>query len=208
MPDGDRVHPGLARQYQKVYKQICEGTFSDASLASEATEALKRELKRGGDAPAHLMDRIADRMDQLPKEPLFRSQIDWPAMSREIDHMVTQAGVQKRMGSHIAEVSKGLLYELRQDGPAPNTHTRLMERTLNNIYRSEFEERVPLAQHYDGASQASVQARLDEMRPYVQRTLAAFARQASRRSSFQHLRRAPIAHPKISPHDTDVLSLS
>lgn len=107
MPDGDRIHPGLARQYQKVYKQICEGQFSNVSLAHEATEALKRQLQKGGDAPAYLIAQIAARMGQLPLDPLFRSQIDWAAMSRELDQMVALASVQKRMGAQIAEASKG-----------------------------------------------------------------------------------------------------
>jgi hypothetical protein len=47
MPDGDRVHPGLARPYQKVYKQLCEGQFNGESLAAEAVETIKRQLQQG-----------------------------------------------------------------------------------------------------------------------------------------------------------------
>jgi hypothetical protein len=145
MPDGDRVHPRLARPYQKVYKQLCEGQFDSESLAAEAVETVKHQLQQGGDAPAHLVAQIASRLAVIPKEPLLRGMVDRPAKSREIEQMVAQAGVPKRIGEHIAEASKELLYDIRTGETISKTNVQLMERTLNRLFTAEFERLVPEA---------------------------------------------------------------
>jgi hypothetical protein len=51
MADGDKVHVHLARRYQKVYKQLCEGQYSNAELAHEVLRPLKQDLSDYGDEP-------------------------------------------------------------------------------------------------------------------------------------------------------------
>jgi hypothetical protein len=63
--------------------------------------------------------------------------------------MVAQAGVPKRIGEHVVEASKGLLYDIRTGETVSKTTVRLMERMLNRFYMAEFEERVPMVHHYD-----------------------------------------------------------
>lgn len=208
MPDGDRVHPRLARAYQKVYKQLCEGRSSSESLANEAVRTIKCQLQQGGDAPAHLVAQIASRLTELPKEPLLRGMIDWSAKSREIDQIVAQAGVPKRIGEHIAEASKGLLYDIRIGETVSKTNVQLLERALNRLYLAEFEERVPMVQHHQDASQQFVQACLDEMRPFVKQKLAYLARQAAKYTSFERLRQPPMAKPTINIDDTQLSRLA
>jgi hypothetical protein len=139
MPDGDRVHPRLPRPYQKVYKQVCEGRFNSESLAAEVVQIVKHQLQQGGDEPAHLVAQIASRLTTIPKEPLLRGIVDWPAKSREIEQMIAQARVPKRIGEHIAEASKELLYDIRTGETISKTNVQLMERMLNRFYRAEFE---------------------------------------------------------------------
>ncbi|MBP1466280.1 hypothetical protein EYB53_011240 [Candidatus Chloroploca sp. M-50] len=67
MPDGDRVHPGLTRPYQKVYKQLCEGQFNEESLAEGVVETLKRQLQQGGDVPAQMIAQIAERLNEISR---------------------------------------------------------------------------------------------------------------------------------------------
>jgi len=204
MPDGDRVHPGLTRPYQKVYKQLCEGQFNEESLATGVVETVKRQLQQGGDAPAHLIAQIAAQLNAISKEPLLTN---WQGASRDIEQLAAQAGVPKRIGQHIVEASKGLLYDIRTGGAVPNLDTQLMERSLNRMYTAEFEQRVPMAQHYSGASQEFVDGRLDAMRPLVQKKLAHIARQAAKRVSFQRLRRPPTVKAKVDL-GTDIASLN
>lgn len=205
MPDGDRVHPGLTRPYQKVYKQLCEGQFNDESLADGVVETVKHQLQQGGDAPAQIITQIGARLDAISKEPLLTN---WQDVSRHIEQIISQAGVPKRIGQQIVEASKGLLYDIRMGEASSNNSVQLMERTLNRIYRAEFEERVPMAQHYNGVSQHFVNKRLEGMRPLVQKKLAYLARQAAKRVTFQRLRRPPSVKPKVDLHGTDIASLN
>ncbi len=204
MPDGDRVHPGLTRPYQKAYKQLCEGQFSDESLATEAVDAIKRQLKQGGDAPAQLIAQIGSRLEAISKAPLLTN---WPHVSRDIEHIVAKVTVPKRIGQQIVEASKGLLYEIRKGEAVPRIREQFMERTLNRVYAAEFEQRVPMAQHYQGARQEDVDARLEGMRPLVQKNLAHIAQQAAKRVTFQRLRRSPTVTPKVNL-ETDIASLN
>jgi hypothetical protein len=207
MPDGDRIHPRLARPYQKVYQQLCEGHFNGESLATEAVETVRHQLQQGGDAPAQLVVDIASHLEEIPKEALFRQLVDWPAKSRDIEQLVAQAELPKRIGDHITEASKELLYDLRTGEPIANQRIELMERAMNRLYSAEFEERVPMNRHYNGVSQLLVAERLAEMRPYVEQKLTHLARQAAKRVTFQRLRRPPSVKPSIRLHETDIFSL-
>lgn len=208
MPDGDRVHPRLARPYQKVYKQLCEGQFSGESLAAEAVEVVRRQLQQVGDAPANVIAQIASQLAVIPKEPLLREIVDWPMKSQEIEQVVAQAGIPKRIGEYIIEASKELLNDIRTGQITLKADARLMYLMLKRYYRAEFEEHMPMVQHYNHVSQNFVQTRLDEMRPHVEQMLIHLAKQAAKHTSFLRLRRPSRVKPQINLHETDVLALN
>jgi len=58
-----------------------------------------------------------------------------------------------------------------------------------------------------GARQEDVDARLEGMRPLVQKNLAHIAQQAAKRVTFQRLRRSPTVTPKVNL-ETDIASLN
>lgn len=152
-----------------------------------------------------MIAQIAERLDEISKQPLLTN---WQSVNREIEHLVAQGDIPKRTSQQIIEASKGLLYDMRRGNELSNANVQLMERTLRRMYTAEFEERVPMAQHYNGVSQRFVNGRLDAMRPHVQKKLLYLARQAAKRVSFQRLRRPPVAKPKIDLHGTDITSLN
>lgn len=46
MPDGDIIHNGLRRLYQKPYKWLCEGKADNDECARELLKSLRVYLKR------------------------------------------------------------------------------------------------------------------------------------------------------------------
>lgn len=205
MPDGDQVHPGLTRPYQKVYKQICEGQFNDESLAEEVIDALRCQLGKVGDKPAQVIARIAAHLDAISKQPLLTN---WREVSSEIEQIVAQGGISKRVSAQIIDASKGLLYAIRTGNEVSNFKIQLMEHTLNRIYTAEFEERVPMVHHHNGVSDRFIKSRLEAMRPHIEEKLSYLAQQAAKRVTFRNLRRPPVMKPKIDLYETDITALS
>jgi hypothetical protein len=205
MADGDKVHPGLQKRYQKPYKQLCEGQFSDASIALGVVDRVKVQLKEAGDAPARLIGQIANRIESAAKEPLLTN---WQRVGQEVERMASRVSAPKRLREQIVEASKQLLHEARIGGSVSEPHRQLMERTMDRLYTAEFEQRVPMAQHYNNVSQEYVDGRLKGMRPHVEKELAHIAEQAVKRGSFQRLRRSRLGKPKTKLLDIDISSLN
>jgi hypothetical protein len=89
MADGDQVHVNLARRYQKLYKQICEGLNSNAELAHEVLRPLKQDLSAYGDEPLTLIQQVATELSQIPAEPLLKQSVDWGQKSQRSTKMVS-----------------------------------------------------------------------------------------------------------------------
>ena len=90
MADGDKVHVNLTRRYQKLYKQLCEGQYSDAELAHEVLRPLKQDLQDYGDEPLQLIQQVATELNQIPAEPLLKQSVDWGEKSQSIDRCAQQ----------------------------------------------------------------------------------------------------------------------
>jgi len=69
------------------------------------------------------------------------------------------------------------------------------------VYKANFEERVPLAQHYNGAAPSTVDARLQGMRGHVEQAIDNLAAQMMRNGSVTSLRRPPMASKSIGLYD-------
>lgn len=205
MPDGDRVHTGLSRRYQKNYKLLCEGLSNSETLAAGVVESILRQLHESGDEPAHLVHQIAEILNFIPKEPLLQALTKWDVVSRKIDQLVASTYISKRISNQITQAAKELLYDIRNVQHFPHIGTELMERFLRQVYVSDFEQRVPMARHYNDATQEQVNERLSDMRPLVEKKLKYIAKNAAKRTSFQHLRQPRTVRPRIDLYETDVL---
>lgn len=95
MPDGDIVHSGLRRLYQKPYQWLCEGKADWNECARIAMEALKRDLMRKGDLPIMLAKRMEESLDRVINDANKNGVVDWAALNMEFDRLEQQAN-----GSH------------------------------------------------------------------------------------------------------------
>lgn len=60
---------------------------------------------------------------------------------------------------------------------------------LINVYKANFEERIPLSRHYNDADPNLVAARVEGMRPYVQKGIQFIAQQIERKGNVRLLKR-------------------
>ena len=81
----------------------------------------------------------------------------------------------------------------------------MCKKHISAVYKANFEERVPLAQHYNGVDQVTVNTRLKGMRTHVDQGIESFAAQMIRNGNVTPLRRPPMTSPPIGIHD-DLLS--
>src|SRR6266699_3188689 len=83
MPDGDRVHEGLALIYQKPYMQICDGQFGGKVLADELVLAVWKDVRKDGDKLIPFFQQVAEQCDRVQNSRMFED-INW---QQEIDHI-------------------------------------------------------------------------------------------------------------------------
>ena len=188
MPDGDKVHAHLAPIYQKVYKQLCEGQYGSEELAIEALRSIKKNIQNYGDGPLNLIEQVAAQLKQIPTEPLLREIIDWSEESTKVDKLAQQASGTKRAVDLVLKACKEQLQELRHGAYPQDLMFELTIKYLRNVYMSNFEKHIPLAKHYHGVSQATVDARLDCMWPHVDQGIVALAMQVVHKGSIHSLR--------------------
>jgi len=84
MPDGDKVHEGLAWKYQKAYKQICDGQFGGRELANEVVAAVWKDVQKVGDKLIPLFQQVAEQCKHIQDRCLFE-EIDWQKESGNIE---------------------------------------------------------------------------------------------------------------------------
>jgi len=211
MPDGDKVHGNLAPRYQKPYKQICEGQYSAAEFAHAVLRPLKRDLQDYGDEPLKLIRQVATELHQIPDEPLLKQLVDWSEKSQIIDRCAQQMDGHRTAVELAVKACQQQLQELRYSGclydAAEEMSLSIMREYVSAVYEANFEGRVPLAQHYNGVDQVTVDVRLQGMRVHVEQGIANFAAQMICNGSVTTLRRPPMARSPIGLYD-DLCELS
>ena len=201
MPDGDKVHVNLAHRYQKVYKQICEGQYDDAELAHEVLKPLKRDLQDYGDEPLQLIRQVSAELDQIPDEPLLKQLVNWGEESQKIDRFAQQNPGSLIAKELVVKACQQQLQELRYSERPHDLTEEMSRKYVSAVYEANFEERVPLAQYYNGADQTVVDARLKGMRSHVEQGISSFAVQMIRNGSVASLRCPPMTRPSIGLDD-------
>jgi hypothetical protein len=206
MPDGDIVHVNLPRRYQKPYKQICEGQYGAAELAHTVLRSFKQDLQEYGDAPLKLIQQVATELNQIPDEPLLKQLVDWGEKSQIIDRCAQQIYGRRTAMELAVHACQQQLQELRYSSCPHDFATEILRKYGAAVYEANFEGRVPLAQHYNGVAQATVDARLQDMRVHVEQGIDSFAAQMMRNGGVTALRCPPMARAPIGLND-DLLNL-
>jgi len=189
MPDGDIVHKGLRGLYQKPYKWLCEGKATSDECARVVLEKLKQDIKGKGDLPVLLTQSMAERLTQATTGSELEAG-DWATLSMEFDRLVQQSDGRPDLKELALRAGKRVLHDLRygQEIDVDNASIIMLQRYMNEVYESEFKERVPLtSEHYAGIDQATLLMRIEEIQPNIEVGISKFARDAINKQSVTKL---------------------
>ena len=193
MPDGDRVHEGLALIYQKPYMQICDGQYGSDVLANDLVLAVYKNVRKDGDKLLPVIQQTAEQCVRIQSIQLFEA-IDW---QQEIDHVEERKRsmyVDRRMRNLAEDACKEQLQELRIGISSSNFCVSLLAKYMWNVCRANFWERIPLTpSQYQGVSSEYIYERLEEMRPAIHSRILQYAEQIQRHGTF-HIPRQPPRH--------------
>ena len=209
MPDGDKIHAKLRFFYQNAYKQLCETPFNAENVARELLRSIRKSVEYdGGGKPFRMLEAAAPRLESLPQESLARQLVDWAGEAYALEQLAKATQCKKRVVELALTTAKQVLHDLRNGVPTPQGIVQeLHGNYLTNLYQSEFEGKIPLAEHYNGVSQQTVNERLGAIRPFVVEGLEKFAEQIKRRGDAAALR-LPKREAAVSPillHETNLL---
>lgn len=208
VPDGDKVHTRLRVRYMRPYKLLCADVFDPENVSRELLRAIRADINdHGGARPLRMLLRFADRFAQIASS-VSQQTVDWVESSRWVEQQARMTPADKRTRELLILTCKQQLHDLRNGSFPADIRFELSHRYFTNWYRAEFEDRVPIAKHYNGISQGAIDDRISAMRPYVTAGLALFANQLNRKGETARLRlnRRQAPRKSISLHETDLCS--
>lgn len=188
MPDGDKVHQHLAGPYQQLYKQICEGQDGPEKLGRDAMRPVRRSLEHYGDGPIALVKQVMTPIDRLPKEPILR-RLALEKARGTIPSIARVAQGSKRGIELATDACRQVIQDACEGKDSNHLLREALSRYVIDIYRADFEERIPLSRAHDrGVDQATIAMRLDLARPYVERNAMILAVQLNKGCDVRKLR--------------------
>lgn len=212
MPDGDKVHEGLAWKFQKVYKQVCEGHSSLSEIAKEAAQAVQKDVELGGDVILHMIQAVAVQFDDILRRK-WAEAIDWRQEIARLNALERSTFAHSRMKWLAYDACREILESLRHGIHPSNCYITLLSTYQYHAYEANFEERVPLKHnHYDGVSQEFIGEQLEQMRPLVQSSLLPYAESMYRNGTVKLSRKpsGPRGSKEAKLHydiDTDISAI-
>ncbi|MEM6840109.1 MAG: hypothetical protein AAF609_25160, partial [Cyanobacteria bacterium P01_C01_bin.120] len=190
MPDGDIVHRGLRRLYQKPYRQLCEGVVSSEECARALLNSLKRDLQARGNLPIMLSQAMADRIEQTISSSEAAEENDFVQLSREFESIVQQADGSHNVKELVLRAGKAYLNDLRygREVNIANTSEAIWSQYAHEVYESAFKERISLtSEHYKSVSQETLEQRIEVMQSSVNVGIQKFAQDALKNQSVAKL---------------------
>jgi hypothetical protein len=209
MPDGDIVHNRLRRLYQKPYKWLCEGSATSDECARAVLESLKKDLIQKGDLPIRLCQGMADIVAQAITASDELGAKDYISLSMEFDRLVQQSDGRPDLKELALRASKLVLGDLRysQEIDVGNISVVMLQRYMNEVYESEFKERVPLtSEHFAGIDKATLSERIKEIEPNIKDGISKFAKDAINKKSVARLSLPRRSSRKAIDLDEDLLA--
>jgi hypothetical protein len=209
MPDGDIVHNKLRRLYHKPYKWLCEGKATSDECARAVLEKLKQDIKDKGDLPVMLIQSMADRLVQSVSTVNELGAGDYAALSMEFDGLVQQSDGRPDLKELALRAGKSVLCDLRygQEIDVGNASGVMLERYMNEVYESEFKERIPLtSNHYAGVDQATLSERIKKIEPDIKVGISKFVKDVINKQSVAKLSLPRRSSRKAIDLDEDLLA--
>jgi len=196
MPDGDIVHSQLSGLYQKPYKWLCEGKANNSENAWVVKGAVIRDIQTNyGNVAVKYAKRMGEMLRQMMVENVgLHSSVNWAALSTEIDRQVGQAKLKHHVQELLRRAAKGILHEFRYNHTAEtnNLPEAVVKRLFQEIYKSNFEQRIPLtSNHHADVDNATITERVEALRSDVLVEISKWASKATADGDVKNLRRSP-----------------
>lgn len=209
MPDGDKVHEGLAWKYQKFYKQICDGQFGGSELARDLVPAVWKDIQNDGDRLLLFMQKAGEQCYWIQDRRKFGNEIDWGKEFTHIDELVQPVYAKQRSKSLAANACKEEIQALRNGVDPSNCYIEILAKYMWNVYVDKFA--APSSSwnnstYYKDVRVEFIHERLAEIRPYVEEQLLQLAEQVYRHGTV-YLPRQPRRRSRTKPDytiDTDL----
>ena len=208
MPDGDIVHNRLPTRYQKPYKWLCEGKASSNECARAVLDPLKKDLKQKGDLPIQLCRDLDHFLSQAVTTPDYNS-VNWAALNRDIEQLVYRSKGRIDVKELFLRAAKSFTHDLRysRELAVGNTALVIIERYIDEVYRSEFQERVPLTlEHYSGIDKDTLSERIERAEEHIKAGIRKFAKDAINKQSMAKLSLHRRSSRKAIDLDEDLLA--
>jgi hypothetical protein len=170
MPDGDIVHSQLSGLYQKAYEWLCEGKANSSECAQLIKRAVIQDIKKNYGIGVKYAKQMGEMLGQAMENAGQNSSVNWAALSTEIDRQVRQAEVKHDVKELLRRAGKGILHEFRYNPTAEtrNLPEAVVERLFQEVYKSKFEQRIPLTpNHHADVDNATVAERVEAIRPDI-----------------------------------------
>ncbi|MEG4005085.1 hypothetical protein QUA41_03120 [Microcoleus sp. Pol11C1] len=194
MPDGDIIHSQLSGLYQKPYKWLCEGKANSSECAQVIKRAVIQDIKKNYGIGVKYAKQMGEMLEQAMETAGHNSSVNWAALSTEIDRQVRQAEVKHYVKELLRRAGKAILHEFRYNPTAnsSNCSETVVERFFQEVYKSKFEERIPLTRnHHDGVDNATLTQRVEAVRPDIFADISQWAKKANANKDVKNLRRSP-----------------
>lgn len=192
MPDGDIVHSNLSRLYQKPYRLLCEGKLNRDECIWITMNAIKQDIKNKGAAPVVLAKRMGESLEQAIEDASKNSSVDWAALSMKLDRLARQAECPHSVKELVLYTGKRILHDLRykREMKTSSLSEIFVERYIQELYRSNFEERIPLtSEHHAGIDNITLAERIEAIRPDILTSISKWAKKANAEENVANLRR-------------------
>jgi hypothetical protein len=210
MPDGDIVHDRLRPLYQKPYKWLCEGKATTDECAQVVMEALKKDLIKKGNLPVILAQSMAESLAQAISAAGETDSVDWVDLSVGFDKLIQKVDGRPDLKELTLRAGKSVLRDLKygHEIDISNASVVILERYMNEVYESEFKERVPLSsEHYAGVDQVTLSQRIEEIQPNINVIIVGkFAKDAIKNQSVAILSLRRRSSRKAIDLDEDLLA--
>lgn len=171
MPDGDKYHNRLSWHYQEAYREICERKSDRNEIVWTLTKALLQNIKKNyGEQPVKHAKQLGEMLQGAIENAGNNSSVDWATLSKKIDGQVKQAKLKPYEKGLLLRAGKGILQEFRYHRriDTSNLPEVIVRQLFVEIYKSNFEERIPLTyDHYAGLDRITVMECVEAISPDI-----------------------------------------
>lgn len=188
MPDGDVVLPSVPSLYQGVLRRICDGQYSDEVIAHDTLRQVLKDLRRFGDGPLRLLERMHDVLARIPAEPLVSRSVNWLQETQQFEKLARQADDRSDAIQLALQAAKECMAMLRRGELVTCPFGAIVATYIMLIFETRCAGRIPREQATPDVDGALIHDRLAAIRPHLALGVEKLADQIARHGSVAAVR--------------------